>query len=111
MLKHWMSQLQAASEAQNAKYQAQREEKARAEAEAARVRLTPLEDRLARLLTTIPLKCSARGSHCQRYKLRCADDRVATVIQANLVRRCVSWGLSDGATGVALTGSERCGER
>jgi predicted transcriptional regulator len=34
-----------------------------------------------------------------------AADREATVIRANLVRRCVGLGLSDGATGATLTGS------
>ena len=34
---------------------------ARAEAEAARVRLTPLEDRLARLLATIPVEVQREG--------------------------------------------------
>jgi hypothetical protein len=41
--------------------QARREEKERAEAQAARERLTPLEDRLARLLTTIPIEVQREG--------------------------------------------------
>ena len=61
MLKHYLSQLEAAAEARRAKYQAEREEKARAEAEAARVRLTPIEERLTRLLTTIPIDVQREG--------------------------------------------------
>lgn len=44
-----------------AEAQARREEKDRAEAQAARERLTPLEDRLARLLATIPLDVQREG--------------------------------------------------
>jgi hypothetical protein len=61
LMKCYMSQLEAAAEARRAKYQAEREEKARAEAEAVRVRLTPLEDRLTRLLTTIPIDVQREG--------------------------------------------------
>lgn len=60
-MKHWISQLQASSEAQHAKHKAQRDEKARAEAEAVRLRLTPLDDRLARLLATIPAEVQGEG--------------------------------------------------
>jgi hypothetical protein len=41
--------------------QSRREEEARAEAQAARERLTPLEDRLARLLETIPVELQNEG--------------------------------------------------
>ena len=61
MLMHWASQLEAAAKANRDKRQAERDEKARAQAEAARVRLTPLEDRLARLLATIPLDVQREG--------------------------------------------------
>ncbi len=60
-MKHWLSTIQAASEAQQAKQQAQREEKARAVTNAARERLTPLEDRLERLLATIPVELQREG--------------------------------------------------
>jgi hypothetical protein len=61
MLKHYISQLNAAAEARRAENQARRDQKARAEAEAARVRLTPLEDRLTRLLATIPEEVQREG--------------------------------------------------
>jgi hypothetical protein len=59
--KRWMSQLIADTEARRAKHQARRDEKARAEAKAARERLTPLEDRLERLLATIPVELQREG--------------------------------------------------
>ena len=61
VLKHWMAQLEAAAEANRAEVQARREERARTEAETARVRLTPLEDRLTRLLATIPVELQREG--------------------------------------------------
>ena len=60
-MKYSLSQLEASSKAQRGKHQAQRDEKARAEAEAARVRLTPLDERLTRLLATIPLEMQREG--------------------------------------------------
>jgi hypothetical protein len=60
-MKYWLSQLEAAAEADRAQHQARRDEKARAEAKAARERLTPLEDRLTRLLTTIPIDVQRGG--------------------------------------------------
>ena len=53
----WERQAKAA----NAKSQAERDEKARAETKAARDRLTPLEKRLARLLASIPREVQAEG--------------------------------------------------
>ena len=61
MMKYWLSQLEAAAEADRAQHQARRDEKARVENEAARVRLTPLEDRLVRLLATIPVDLQREG--------------------------------------------------
>ncbi len=61
MMMHWASQLEAAAKADREKRQAERDEKARAEANAARVRLTPLDDRLARLLATIPIEVQREG--------------------------------------------------
>jgi hypothetical protein len=58
---HWASQLEAAAKANREKRQAERDEKASAEADAARVRLTPLQDRLARLLATIPIEVQREG--------------------------------------------------
>jgi hypothetical protein len=60
-LRHWMSQLEAAAKADRAKRQAERDEKAHAEAEAVRVRLTPLDERLTRLLATIPVELQREG--------------------------------------------------
>jgi len=54
MMHFWVSQLEAEAKARRAAEQARRDENARAEAEAVRVRLTPLEGRLTRLLVTIP---------------------------------------------------------
>jgi hypothetical protein len=61
MMLHYAAQLQKSAEENRAKHQAQRDEKARAEVEAARVRLTPLEDRLTRLLATIPPDVQREG--------------------------------------------------
>ena len=60
-MRYWLSQVQAATEARHAEEQARRDEKARAEAQAARVRLAPLEDRLTRLLATIPVELQREG--------------------------------------------------
>jgi len=60
-VKHWISQLEAAAKAQRARHQAQRDEKAGADAKAARERFTSLEDRLTRLLATIPLDVQREG--------------------------------------------------
>lgn len=49
------------SEARSAKQRAQGEERARSEAEAARGRLTPLDERLGRLLATIPAEMQREG--------------------------------------------------
>src|ERR1017187_9899927 len=57
----YIKQLQAAQAAAEAEAQARREENDRAVAHAARERLTPLEDRLARLLATIPLDVQREG--------------------------------------------------
>ena len=59
--KHYIAQLNAATEANRAKEQARREERARAEAHAARERLTPLEDRLRRVLASIPIDVQREG--------------------------------------------------
>jgi hypothetical protein len=61
MMKHWLSQLNAAAEARRAENQARRDEKARAETKAARERLTPIDERLARLLATIPIEVQREG--------------------------------------------------
>ena len=61
MMRYWMSQLEADAKARRAAGQARRDENARAEAEAARVRLTPLDERLTRLLATIPIEVQREG--------------------------------------------------
>jgi hypothetical protein len=53
--------IDAAAEARRAEHQARRDEKARAEVRAARERLKPLDERLARLLATIPLDVRREG--------------------------------------------------
>jgi hypothetical protein len=59
--KHYIAQLNAAAEANRAKEQARREERARAEAHAARERLTPIDERLAKLLATNPIEVQHEG--------------------------------------------------
>jgi hypothetical protein len=60
-MSHWISQVRADAEARRAKEQARREERTAAETKAARERLTPLDDRLARLLATIPVEVQREG--------------------------------------------------
>jgi hypothetical protein len=55
----YLNQLNAAVANQE---QARRDENDRAEAQAARERLTPLEERLARLLTTVPIELQREGA-------------------------------------------------
>ena len=57
----YIKHLQARQAAFEAAAQAQRAEQERAAAQAARERLTPLEDRLARLLATIPVDIQREG--------------------------------------------------
>src|SRR5580700_6969059 len=59
--KRWMAQVIADSEAQRAKELGQREDRARTEAKAARERLTPIDERLTRLLATIPVELQREG--------------------------------------------------
>jgi hypothetical protein len=60
-LKSWLLQMAAEVEAQRAQEQARRDEKERMVAKAARERLVPLDERLARLLGTIPLDVQREG--------------------------------------------------
>jgi hypothetical protein len=57
----YVRQLQANAERANAERERAREEKKRAETRAARERLTPLDDRLSRLLATIPRDIQCEG--------------------------------------------------
>ena len=61
MLLAYAAKLNAIAEANRAKEQARREERARAEAQAAREQLTPLDERLTRLLATIPIEVQREG--------------------------------------------------
>jgi hypothetical protein len=61
MLHAYAAMLKKNAEESRAKEQARREERARAEAKAARERLTPLDERLARLLVTIPVEVQREG--------------------------------------------------
>jgi hypothetical protein len=61
MMLYFASQLKADAEARRAKRQAERDEKAHAEAAAARERLAPLDERLGRLLATIPPEVQREG--------------------------------------------------
>jgi hypothetical protein len=57
----YIAELNAAVERNRAQRARQRAENERAAAQAARERLTPLEDRLARLLATIPIEAQREG--------------------------------------------------
>ena len=61
MLLVYAATLRERAEATRAKEQARREEPARAEAQAARERLTPLDERLTRLLAAIPIELQREG--------------------------------------------------
>jgi hypothetical protein len=61
VLMQWLSRLSATAETKHAKEQAAREERARAEAQGVRERLTPLDERLTRLLATIPIEVQREG--------------------------------------------------
>ena len=61
MLLAYAAQLNARAEAKRAKQRAEREKRAYMEAKAARERLTPLEDRLRRVLATIPANVQREG--------------------------------------------------
>jgi hypothetical protein len=61
MLHAYIAQLKRDAETRRAVEQARRDENARAEAEAARTRLTPLQERLMRLLATIPPDVQREG--------------------------------------------------
>jgi hypothetical protein len=61
MLPVYLASLNRIAAANRATEQARREERTRAEAKVARERLTPLEDRLSRLLATIPADLQREG--------------------------------------------------
>jgi hypothetical protein len=104
MLKHWLSQLNAAAEASRTAEQARRDEKAHIEAKAARERLTPLDKRLARLLATIPptvqreglslatLQASMRG----RWRGNCHAGELGAALRRLGFERRRDWRGADG---------------
>ena len=57
----YIEELNKGLEKERAQLQAQREEEKRAAMQAARERLTPLEERLARVLTSIPIEVQREG--------------------------------------------------
>ena len=59
--RQWAHWTKAEVSGKRAKEQARREERARTEAKAARERLTSLDERLTRLLTTIPIEVQREG--------------------------------------------------
>jgi hypothetical protein len=67
------------------------------------------EDRLGRLLATIPLRSSARDSRCRHFKLRYAGAGAAILILAKSGGPFVGLGLTGDAPGLALKGSTRYG--
>jgi hypothetical protein len=104
MMHFWVSQLEAEAKARRAAEQARRDENARAEAEAVRVRLTPLEGRLTRLLVTIPpdvmreslslssLQASLRG----RSRGNCHPGELGTGLRRLGFERRRDWRGADG---------------
>ena len=73
----YVRKLMESVEAEHAKHQAQREEQARAEAQAAREKLVPLDVQLTRLLDTIPPEVQTDGISLEtlRKMLRGAKGR------------------------------------
>jgi hypothetical protein len=57
----YAARLNDIAEANRARFQAQREEKAHIEANAARQRLMPLDERLPRLLSSVPIEVQREG--------------------------------------------------
>ena len=57
----YAAKLNAIAEANRAEVQARRDERARTDAKAVRERLTPLDERLGRLLATIPIEVQREG--------------------------------------------------
>ena len=104
MLLHWMSQLEAASEARRAAQQARRDEQARTEAKAARERLTPLDERLTRLLATIPVEVQREGlslaslqaSLRGRRRGNCHPGELGAALRRLGFQRCRDWSGVDG---------------
>ena len=95
----YIKQLQAESERANAARQRIRDEEVRADIQAARERLTPVEERLARVLATIPeelqreglslsmLQTSLRG----RWRGHCHPGELGTALRKLGYRRERRW--------------------
>ncbi len=89
MLLTYLASLKASAEANHAKEQAQREERACRETRAARERLTPLDERLTRLLATIPATVQAEGLSLAslqaalkgRWRGRCHPGELGTALR------------------------------
>jgi len=99
----WVSQLEAEAKARRAAEQARRDENARAEAEAVRVRLTPLEGRLTRLLVTIPpdvmregLSLSSLQASLRRSRGNCHPGELGTGLRRLGFERRRDWRGADG---------------
>ena len=95
----YVTKLNEIAEARRAEGQARREEQASAEAKAARERLTPLDERVGRLLATIPpellveglslssLQASLRG----RWRGNCHPGELAAVLRRRGFERTRNW--------------------
>ncbi len=100
----YINGLRAAVETERAKHQAQREEKARAEADAARERLTPLEDRLRRVPATIPIEVQREGLSLAslqaalkgRWRGHCHPGELGTALRRLGFERRRDWSGTDG---------------
>jgi hypothetical protein len=88
---------------------ARREGKERAGVQAARDRLTPLEDRVARLLVSIPLDVQHEGLSLPALKAALRGRWRGSCHPGDLGPRYASSGLSGVGSGVARGAFERCG--
>jgi len=104
LLPGYAARLMASVEANRLKEQARREERARTEAKAARERLTPLDERLARLLATIPVDVqreglsllSLRASLRGRRRGNCHPGELGAALRRLGFQRRRDWGGADG---------------
>jgi hypothetical protein len=95
----YIDKLNAAVEAERVKREARRDEQARAAAQAARERLTPLEDRLARLLATIPIEVQREGLSLPalrtalrgRWRGNCHPGELAAALRLKGFQRRRNW--------------------
>jgi hypothetical protein len=109
----YIQQLRREANAASAIALARRAEKERAEAQAVRERLTPLEERLARLLATIPIEIQREGfslaslqaSLRGRWRGNCHPGELGTALRKLGFERKRQW---HGANGFRAVWRKRC---